>query len=60
LIRSIIRTCRTNIGTETEYVNDDPEISDFFLSDLRGVEHVDHEDDDPMMNPVRGEDESQI
>jgi hypothetical protein len=59
LIRSISRTCCKNLGMDTEYVKDDPEYSDFFLSELCDIEHADH-DDDLMMDPVRGEDESQI
>jgi hypothetical protein len=30
-----------NIGIDTEYVNDDPESSDFFLSELDDIEEVD-------------------
>jgi hypothetical protein len=32
LVRSIIRTHRKNIGTEEEFVNDDPVLANFFLS----------------------------
>jgi hypothetical protein len=32
LIRSNIKTRRKNIGKDTEYINDDPILSDFFLS----------------------------
>jgi hypothetical protein len=60
LIISVIRTRRKNSRTETEYVNNDSEYSDFFLFELCDIEHANHEDDDLMMNPVRGEDESQI
>jgi hypothetical protein len=33
LVRSIIQTRRKNIGTKEEYVNDNPMLADFFLSD---------------------------
>jgi hypothetical protein len=32
LVRSIIKTRRKNIGTATEFVNDDPALADFFLA----------------------------
>ena len=32
LVRSIIRTRRKNLGTTTEFVNDDPTLADFFLT----------------------------
>ena len=32
LVRSIIRTRRKNIGTSTEFINEDPALADFFLT----------------------------
>jgi hypothetical protein len=45
IIRSIIGTRRKNIGIDTEYVNNDPEYSDFFLSELEDIKYVDLEMD---------------
>jgi hypothetical protein len=62
LIRSIIRTRRKNVGIETEYVNDDPEYADFFLSELEDSENgvISDFTTDEKTDQIRGEEEVQL
>ena len=54
LIRSVIKTRRKNIGKEEEYVNDDPQYADFFLSEEEEQRTTEDDQVDPS-DLVRGE-----
>ena len=66
LIRSLIKSRRKNIGTPAEYVNDDPELADFFFGDNDSGKHssripeVDPHADQGEMESRGDQDASQI
>jgi hypothetical protein len=49
LIRSNIKTRRHNIGKETEYINDNPDLANFFLSP---ADQLEDSIDDPDLQPI--------
>ena len=47
LIRSVIKTRRKQVGTKEEYVNDDPQYSDFFLTEEESIDTTQDDAQEP-------------
>ena len=58
LIRSNIKTRRKHIGTEIEFVNDDPQYANFFLSPTETLQYLEEQQVDvtdvPTSAPLDG------
>ena len=46
LIHSVIKTCRKNIGQATEYINDNPDLANFYLTppSVKTPNPIEHDD----------------